>query len=89
MAWYSLNCGDPALCGSKVQEILLIFERISSACELPPGAAVFARHESNGDLHCELILYFTPEAITVARAVEAIACNKPVSRGLAKLLPNY
>jgi hypothetical protein len=86
MAWHSINCGDPTLCDYTVQNILQAYDSINHADCLPPGAAIFSRHESRGDLHCELILYFSPEATAVAKAVGAMACNKPPPQGLSLIL---
>ncbi len=47
--------------------------------------AVFVRHESEGRLHCEVIVYFSPATVTVATAVHATPCNKPSSNGLGLL----
>jgi len=43
------------------------------------------RHESEGRLHCEVRVYFSPAAADVAKAVGAIACKKPASNGLSLL----
>lgn len=83
MNWYELNCGDPTLCDPIVQEVLKVYDEISHRGALSPGAAVFSRHESRGDLHCELILYFTPAAGYVASGVGAICSAQPASQGLS------
>ena len=47
--------------------------------------ALFVRHESEGRLHCEVIVYFSPATVRVAKAVNAIPCNKPYRNGLGLL----
>jgi hypothetical protein len=86
MTWHAINCGDPTLCDPVVQKVLQTYERVSSTDHLPPGAAIYSRHESRGDLHCELILYFTSEAAVVAQELGAIACNEPAPQGLSLLV---
>lgn len=83
MSWYELNCGDPTLCDPIVQEVLQAFDETSRRGVLSPGAAVYSRHESRGDLHCELILYFTPEAGHVASGVGATCSAQPAPQGLS------
>ena len=38
---------------------------------------VFTRYESEGRLRCEVIAYFPPAAVEVAKAIEAEPCDKP------------
>ena len=87
MTWHFLNCGDPTLCDHTVQDILQTYDNINRHTQLPPDAAIFSRHESSGDLHCELMLYFNPEATAVARAAGAAACAPPLPHGLSKIIP--
>jgi hypothetical protein len=87
MRWRYLNCGDPTLCDAIVQELLQTYDNMNRSKQLPPGAAVFARHESLGDLHCELVLYFNPDADAVAQTVGASGCAKPQPQGLSQIAP--
>lgn len=88
MRWRYLNCGDPTLCDAKVQELLQAYDNMNRSKQLPPGAAIFSRHESLGDLHCELVLYFNPEAEAVAKTVGATSCAKPLPQGLSRIAPS-
>ncbi len=47
--------------------------------------AIFVRHESEGRLHCEVIVYFSPATVSVAKAVHASPCSKPLRNGLGLL----
>jgi len=47
--------------------------------------AAFTRHESEGHLHCEVKIYFSPMSVTVAREVNARPCEKPSPTGLSLL----
>jgi hypothetical protein len=47
--------------------------------------AVFTRPESEGRLHCEVIVYFSPAAQQVAMAFGAEPCEKPARDGLGLL----
>ena len=52
----------------------------------PAEMALFTRHESEGRLHCELILYLSPAASIVAGEIGARPCNRPSSNSLALLV---
>lgn len=51
----------------------------------PPGMALFSRHESEGRLHCEVALYFSPAAAAVAQQFDAHPCARPSPQGLGLL----
>lgn len=83
--WYSLPLGDGMMAVTPSAAIEdLFWERFSAAGE-PPAMAVFTRPESEGRLHCEVIAYFSPAAVGVARAFDAEPCEKPVRTGLGLL----
>ena len=83
--WFTSNLGDAMLAGDPLDHIkallLSAYEGVSDSKEM----AVFMRHESEGRLHCEVRIYFSPPAVDVAKAVGAIACRKPASDGLSLL----
>lgn len=86
VSWYCLSCGDPTLCVERIDQIRQAFEQLHRSAGLADGAAILSRHESSGGVHCELVLYFTPEAEPVACTFEALACNKPTHYGLSVLV---
>ena len=77
--WSRWVVGDPTLA-----EPLLEALRAELA-PVPAGEAVLQKLES-GDLHCQLILYFSPGLQTTARRHGAAACPPPDSNGLSLLL---
>ena len=83
--WFTSNLGDAMLAGDSLDNIKALFlskyESVSGSKEM----AVFIRHESEGRLHCEVKIYFSPAAGDVAKAVGAIACQKPSPTGLGLL----
>ncbi len=83
--WFVKNLGDAMLAGEAAAQIQRAFHSEYAKGQSPAEMAVFARHESEGRLHCELVLYFTPAAIDVARACNARPCNQPGRDGLALL----
>ena len=51
----------------------------------PREMAAFMRHESEGRLHCEVVVYFSPAAAVVARELNAEPCARPPPDGLSLL----
>ncbi len=47
--------------------------------------AIFTRYESEGRLQCEVVAYFTPAALDVAKIFDAEPCEKPTRSGLGLL----
>jgi hypothetical protein len=75
--WSYINLGDATLAGPALERLL---HPLRSAFEdAGPGAgiAVFTRHESEGRLHCDLLVYFSPAASTLARSLGARTCARP------------
>lgn len=49
----------------------------------PEQVALFMRHESEGRLHCEVMVYFSPAAEAIAREAGATPCPAPSGYGLS------
>lgn len=79
MTWYRLVLGDPLIAEAKLDRL-----RERATAELADGL-VALRHESTGDLHCEIVAYFSPEAVKLARAAAAPPCAPPSRSGLSVL----
>lgn len=43
----------------------------------PAEMALYVRHESEGRLHCEVIIYLSPAAAEFASTIGASSCSKP------------
>jgi hypothetical protein len=83
--WYSISLGDGIMAATPSAEIEERFQHSFIAAGKPPDMAVFTRSESEGRLHCEVIAYFSPAAVDVAKAFDAQPCTKPVRAGLGLL----
>ncbi len=84
-SWFTCNLGDAMLAGESLDRIKALFLSSNAKAENPDDMAVFMRHESEGRLHCDVVVYFTPAARAVAKAVGAIACPKPAPGSLGML----
>jgi hypothetical protein len=80
--WYTRNLGDAMLAVPALDQLRQQFETLLSNENTPGPQALFVRHESAGDLHCELVVYLTPASAELAGTVDARACPRPVSAGL-------
>jgi hypothetical protein len=76
-SWYSKNLGDAMLAGESLDRIRAQFLSAYRKAGKPGQMAVFVRHQSEGSLHCEVRIYFTPASVVVAKAVGATPCAPP------------
>jgi len=83
--WYTKNLGDAMLATEQLDHIKALFQSDYDQASSPTEMAVFFRHESEGQLHCEVKAYFSPASVVVAKAVGAHPCNKPSPESLGLL----
>ena len=83
--WFTSNLGDAMLAGEALEHIKTLFMSAYAKSNGSNEMAIFVRHESEGRLHCEVLVYFSPATAQVAEAVDAIACNQPAPLGLGLL----
>ena len=80
--WFTRNLGDAMLAGEALEQIKALFLAEYENGNSSKERALFVRHESEGRLHCEVKVYFSPATSIIAKEVNAIPCNKPHSNGL-------
>lgn len=83
--WFSKNLGDGLIAQELVDDIEIRFTDKYVIVGKPDDMATFIRHESEGRLHCEVIVYFSPASALVARDVDAKPCLRPSPSNLALL----
>jgi hypothetical protein len=83
--WYSKQLGDGMMAAMPSAEIEKVFQSLFETAGKPADMAVFTRHESEGRLHCEVVAYFSPAAVEVARFFNAEPCEKPARQELGLL----
>jgi hypothetical protein len=81
--WHSLNLGDALLAGIELERLERAFDDAYGGAAAQ--AAVFLRHASEGQLHCDVIVYFTPDAEVLGRRMNARPCAAPAAAGLGLL----
>jgi hypothetical protein len=80
--WFYKNLGDAMMAGQPSDEIREAFLLLFDAAGNPEDMAVFTRSDSEGRLHCEVSVYFSPSSAAVAKTFDAQPCDKPLRTGL-------
>lgn len=83
--WYSRNLGDAMLADEALSRVTAGFADAWENAGRPGDMGLFMRHESDGRLHCEVKVYFSPAAADMARAWGATPCPAPSPEGLSLL----
>lgn len=83
--WYLKNLGDGILAAVPLSEIAALFQVEYAKAGSPQEMAIFTRQESEGHLHCEVTVYFSPAAAVIAHAVDAHRCERPLPDNLSLL----
>jgi hypothetical protein len=83
--WYTQNLGDAMLAGEQLDRIKTLFLSAYEQAHGPNEMAVFFRHESEGQLHCEVKTYFSPASAGVATSLGAVPCKRPSRDSLGLL----
>lgn len=84
--WYFKDLGDAMLAEPQLEKIKLLYSTAVQNDQVENKMAIFFRHVSEGQLHCSVIAYFSPSADSIAKAVHALPCQKPLSKGLGLLI---
>jgi len=84
--WFSKSLGDGMFASEPLADLKEQCSSIYAKAGAPAEMAVFVRHESEGRLHCEVKVYFSPASAGMARAVGAVPCARPLTRGLSLLV---
>ncbi|MDN3519849.1 hypothetical protein QWY84_19780 [Aquisalimonas lutea] len=83
--WYCLNLGDALTAGIELERIERAFATAFVRHGRPGDMGLFVRHVSEGQLHCDVVVYFTPAAAEVANRAQADLCPPPSRHGLGLL----
>lgn len=83
--WFSKNLGDAMLAYDSLDRLEELLSSAYTNAGSPNDMATFIRHESEGRLHCEVKVYFSPQSFFVAKEVNAKPCEKPSIDGLSIL----
>src|SRR5512134_300880 len=81
--WFSKRLGDALVAWEPLGQLEALFQSAYTQAGCPKEMALFIRQDSEGRLHCEVTVYFSPAAMEVAQAVEAQPCAKPSPESLS------
>jgi len=85
-SWFYKNLGDAMLAFEPLGDIKDQFQSTYRVVPCPKEVAVFIRHNSEGRLHCEVEVYFSPASVVLAKEFDADPCARPSPRGLGLLI---
>jgi hypothetical protein len=86
--WFSINLGDAMLAAEALECVETKFAAHYHRRETSNDTAIFTRHESEGQLHCDLIIYLSPALAELARELNAKTCKTPSPHSLSLLAGN-
>ena len=69
--WFSKNLGDAMLAYESLEYLKKYFLSMYADTNSSKEKALFIRHESEGRLHCEVKVHFSPASVVVARELDA------------------
>ena len=84
-SWFSKNLGDGILASGDLERIDALFPAEYKRQGAPADMAVFIRHDTQAHVHCEVTVYFSPAALAIATALQAIPCPQPSRDNLGLL----
>lgn len=84
--WFTKNLGDAMLAHNTLEQIQRLFSETYGLNGYAEDTAIFIRHESEGRLHCEVKVYFSPATVSIAKAINATPCKKPIPTDLGLLV---
>ena len=83
--WFYTNLGDAMLAAEALYQLKDDFNDQYQKMDCPKGITLFYRHEAEGRLHCEVMVYFSPTSATIAKILGAKPCKNPSMNGLSYL----
>jgi hypothetical protein len=81
-AWFYKSLGDAIMAHAPSEKIREAFTAHFQSAGQPADMAVFTRSDSEGRLHCEVTVYFSPASAQIAQAFNALPCDQPLKPGL-------
>jgi hypothetical protein len=83
--WHRKHLGDGMTAWEPLGQIEAQFESIYRTAGSPKEMAIYYRHQSEGRLHCEVIVYFPPATQALASMFHAEPCPRPAPASISLL----
>lgn len=84
--WFVKDLGDGIMAHEPLGRIEQLSLSVYDNSKNRGNMAVFIRHESQGQLHCAVKVYFSPQLAAVAKEFDAQSCERPQREGLSVLV---
>ncbi|MBD1577127.1 MULTISPECIES: hypothetical protein [Vibrio] len=83
-SWYQKNLGEALMA---IPEFEALKTQVAKLKAEHSGAVVdlYYRHQSNGQLHCDLMVYLYSDNKRIMNEIQAKVCAKPSQSGLSRL----
>jgi hypothetical protein len=85
-SWFCKHLGDAMMAFEPLGHIEALFQSAYRVAARPKNVAVFVRHNSEGHLHCQVDVFFSPASAILAEEMDADPCEKPSINGLGLLI---
>jgi len=82
--WFKKELGD-AVMAAPVLETIKEQHAALYDVGIDDSPSVYVRYDAGGGLHCEVTVYFSPTAATLANSFHAEVCGTPVLTGTSLL----
>ena len=83
--WFRKSLGDAVMAAPELEALK---EQFATTYQQQPDcdhAAIFVHYDSGNHLHCEVTVYFSPDAVSLALSVGAQTCKQPPATILSLL----
>ena len=87
-SWFKKELGDAVWAAPYLETLKEMFASIYGSSHAAGEAVVLVKYDSASHLHCEVTVYFSPAATTLATAVNAEPCVQPSFTDLSLLVGN-
>ncbi len=84
--WFRKNLGDAMLAFMELDQVEAVCQSAYIKTNCTKEMAVLLRHESEGRLQCEVVIYFSPAMAEIAGELGAIPCEQPTKYDLSLLV---
>jgi hypothetical protein len=83
--WFKKELGDAVMAAPILETLKEKYTAMYGASGIADSPQVLMRYDASGGLHCEVTVYFSPDATALATAVNAEACAEPLKNNLSLL----
>ena len=83
--WFKKELGDAVMAAPVLETLKEQHAAMYGAADVAESPPLLVRYDASGGLHCEVTVYFSPAAASLANLIHAEACATPVLTGASLL----